>query len=615
MFATPDQRNKDQKRAIKNTSHHFASLKMDSSQELDENNVLHELTNSFDSQRSTTSELLSPDKPTNWIQEHYDVENDGNLRKRVCKAAGCSSRYHFGASHQVLRRHWEQKHTGINIKERLAIKFDDVDYIDAMYRWILRGKQAYSTLCDPDFRYFMAKMCPTKPLPNRNRVHDVILDQTIRNQQVIIEKLKEACSVALTFDMWTSRVGYGFGCLTAHYYGKSVSLKSVVLEFKQIPHPHDGPTICAFLKSTLKEYRITRKVVSITTDNASNNISAIDMLVEELKLDSNFSFGFLKFRCTAHILNLAVNKALTELKSLVAGIRNLVLTINGSSKRIQEFKKLQTDLGRQSALKLVEDTPTRWNSTYAMLDRALLLKDAISQAALEMDDLEEIPYINWPQLEDLVKFLGPFNELTTKLSGEKYPSISIVMAANRSLMAHLADEEWIDTTIKQAALAFKVKLEEYEGYLDQPIAVMAAVLDPRLKLDCFDPAAHRFAREMLDTHVRRVDIEPAEAPRSPSFFSRIFVQPSSDEVDAYLMEPRASATCNVSEYWANNADRYPKLSRLARTILNIQATSVACERANSRAGLVDTPHRSSLKDDSIRCNVLLNSWLNLVSPK
>lgn len=577
--------------------------------------VLRDLTNSFDSQQSTTSEITSPEKPNNWTTDHYEVQFIGNQRKRVCKAVGCAAQYHFLASHQVLKKHWKAKHGDTDNKKRSIIKFDDLEYIDAMYKWILKGKQAYSTLSDPDFRYFMAQMNPTKALPNRNRVHDVILEETGRNQQVIIDRLRAAKSIATTFDIWTSRVGYGFGCLTAHYFRDSPELESVVLEFKQIAHPHDGPTINAFIKETLVKYKIAKKVVSLTTDNASNNVVAVNTLVEDLCLDSNFSFGFLKFRCTAHIINLAVNKALNELKSSIAAVKSLVLLINSSPKRIQQFKKIQSDLGRETTLKLKEDVATRWNSTYAMIERALELRDAIDQALLEMSDLDQMRHMNWHQLEEMVRFLGPFDELTRNLSAERYPSISIVMAASRTLMKHLTDEEWADDTIQRAANAFRIKLEEYEGYLDQPIAVMAAVLDPRIKLDCFDLAAHRFAKEMLSTHVGAIHIEPVATASKASFLSSIFVQPSSDEVDSYLREPRSTAECDISQFWFSNSSRYPKLSRLARTILNIQATSVACERANSRAGLIDTAHRGNLEAESIRCNVLLNSWLNLVTNK
>lgn len=575
-------------------------------------NMLQDLTNSFSSQQSVSSEALSPlvapDKP--WVQDHFTVRFENGERKRYCQATDCQASYHFNASHSVLRRHWSTLHQGLSLSRRQqSIAFDEQDHIDALYVWILKGKQTYATLDDRDFRDFIHKLAP-----NRDKVHDIVLQKAQSTQQTIIEAVKETKSISTCFDIWTSRAGYGFGCVTAHFFGKRSQLRSVVLEFKRIKHPHDGATICAFLKKTFEIYGIERKVVSFTSDNASNNILAISMLVEEMDLRSNFSFGFLKFRCCAHIIDLGVKKALIELSTLTSSIKMLVLAIRGSSKRTQEFQQIQGDLGRIEPLQLVEDVCTRWNSTFRMLERALLLRGPIDRALVLMKDLKDIRPIDWFQLEECVKFLGPFNELTERLSGEKYPTLPLVMAIYPNLVKHLREGTWEDETIARAANAFRIKLEEYEGFLDQPVAVIAMVLDPRFKLGCLDPVAHRHAKETLSKAIENIAVEPVRTTRSDSFLSSLFAQPSPDEVDSYLNEPRANENCNVERYWMDYAvSKWPRLAELAKLVLNIQATSVACERANSRASLVDTPHRSRLSPQSIRANVLMNSWLNFVA--
>lgn len=499
----------------------------------------------------------------------------------------------------------------MTLKSQNVFQFAEEDYIEALYVWILRGKQTYATLDDPDFRDFIHKLAPARVLPNRHTVALTVLEKIEATQQVIAKALKHALTVAMTFDMWTSRCGFGFGCLTAHFFGETARLRSVLLEYKDIPHPHDGEAICAFIEETLKNYRIEKKVVGITTDNASNNILAIDMLVDRLDLRANFSFGFLKFRCCAHILDLAVNKALAELRPLVSTIKTIVATIKCSPKRSRLFEAIQRDLGREKPLQLVEDVATRWNSTFAMLERAMLLKDAIEKAQLDMKELKFIRRVNWFQLADTVSFLGPFNELTEKLSADKTPTLPFVMAVYPKLLKHLRETEWEDEIIREAAAAFKVKLEEYEGFLDQPIPVMATVLDPRFKLSTIDPAGHIFAKDLLSLHIKDLDAEPVRATHTNSFLSNLFVQPSVDEVESYLSDPRANEKCDVSLYWKDYAaSKWPKLSRLARSVLNIQATSVPCERANSRAALVDTPHRNRLDIEGLRANVLANSWIS-----
>ena len=58
-------------------------------------------------------------------------------------------------------------------------------------------------------------------------------------------------------------------------------------------------------------------------------------------------------------------------KGPLGKLHNFVVYIQGSVQREQDFWGLSHDL------RLIRDNITRWNSWYSMLERALLLKDAI----------------------------------------------------------------------------------------------------------------------------------------------------------------------------------------------------------------------------------------------
>ena len=98
--------------------------------------------------------------------------------------------------------------------------------------------------------------------------------------------------------------------------------KEAVLEFKEIEGAKSGENMAQIVFELLHELDIESKVLSITSDNASNN----ETLVEEFNssLCEHFvgSPNPLRFkgqesyiRCLAHVLNLIVKKILTTLKS------------------------------------------------------------------------------------------------------------------------------------------------------------------------------------------------------------------------------------------------------------------------------------------------------------
>jgi hypothetical protein len=85
----------------------------------------------------------------------------------------------------------------------------------------------------------------------------------------IFDKLKN--KIALTTDIWTSSTNRPYSPITAHFINNIRKLSNILIEFCLIPHPHTGEQVKISLLNALKEYEILHKIISITTDNASNN--------------------------------------------------------------------------------------------------------------------------------------------------------------------------------------------------------------------------------------------------------------------------------------------------------------------------------------------------------
>ena len=88
---------------------------------------------------------------------------------------------------------------------------------------------------------------------------------------------------------------------------------------------------------------------------------------ESMILSSNF----FHMSCAAHILNLIVKDGFSVIESGITRVRDSVSYWSSSPKRVEKFevacRQIQIDVK-----KLGLDCPTRWNSTFAMLE--LLVK-------------------------------------------------------------------------------------------------------------------------------------------------------------------------------------------------------------------------------------------------
>ncbi|KAI7955226.1 hypothetical protein MJO28_005626, partial [Puccinia striiformis f. sp. tritici] len=72
-----------------------------------------------------------------------------------------------------------------------------------------------------------------------------------------------------------------------------------------------------------------------------------------------------------------------------------------------------------------KDVPTRWNSTFNMIESSLPCKLAFQQLDLEDKNFKTCPTKReWDKLKIAKQFLEPFKKATLVLSGTQYPTIN-----------------------------------------------------------------------------------------------------------------------------------------------------------------------------------------------
>ncbi|XP_053999814.1 uncharacterized protein LOC128887676 [Hylaeus anthracinus] len=99
----------------------------------------------------------------------------------------------------------------------------------------------------------------------------------------------------------------------------------------------------------------------------------------------------------------------------------------------EKLKKYQLNLGT-NVQKLIHDVPTRWNFTYNMIDRFIILEEPIKATiAIINKNLPQITSAEWEILHELAVILKPIESATKIISGEQYPTISIIIPLTSGL--------------------------------------------------------------------------------------------------------------------------------------------------------------------------------------
>ncbi|KAJ1703103.1 hypothetical protein LUZ63_002882 [Rhynchospora breviuscula] len=320
-------------------------------------------------------------------------------------------------------------------------------------------------------------------------------------------------------------------------------------------------------------WNLDKRTFCLVLDNASSNDACINDLFATTSIQEDLPADGKLFhqRCGCHILNLIVQDGLDVLKDEIRDIRETMKYIRHSQGRMEKFK-LACSQANVPFKKLSWDVPTRWNSTYLMLELALELKLAICR----YDNLDKRYNLNisdfqWEAVQALVVKLKVFYDATLKLSGTKYPTLNLFFT--EFCEAYLTIKNMCSSPypfIVQMGAEMHVKFDKY-WTLGNSLLAIACVLDPRCKL------------AVVEYYMKQLCGDLDEASLDEEF--------------------------DILAWWKLKTPKYPVLSRLTRDILAVPISIVASESAFSTSGRVLSTVRSSLNDESIEALICAQDWL------
>ncbi|KAL6552579.1 hypothetical protein OROHE_007943 [Orobanche hederae] len=478
-----------------------------------------------------------------------------------------------------------------------------------------------------------------------------------KNLKTIFESVER---FSLTSDLWTSNQNIGYMCLTCHFLDSEWKLQKRILNFCALAPPHTGLAISDCISECLIDWGIENKISSITLDNASTNDVAVRNLKSNFALKEKLFFKGKVFhvRCCAHVLNLMVQDGISEIKDVIANVRESVKYFKMSPSRLHKFTEIVKQLQLPTSKGLVLDVSTRWNSTYAMLESALRFKDVFPRYQERDPHYQWLPSSkDWDQVLEVCKFLEAFNDATLIFSGVNYPTSNLFRPEVwkiRQILNEKSGDGNVDF-VKKLALKMREKFDKYWGDCSLLMA-MGAVLDPRYKMKlvefCYSkiyPATkaneeielvrfnlHELYAEYISNRAagEAISNNNAQEMRSLEVGGRKIrgktkgrtefalwtqeldsVVPSKSELDIYLEEglyicnEELDGDFNVLDWWKMNTLKFRTLSKMARDILSIPITTVASESAFSAGGRVLDQYRSSLKPETVQAIVCTGDWL------
>lgn len=465
--------------------------------------------------------------------------------------------------------------------------------------------QPYSLVDNVGFNRLLAYLKPQYSLPppayfSRTAIPGMYEDV----KHVIMAHLQEAESgvVHFTSGIWMSSQTREYLTLTAHWVTFEPAARprcedhhcSALLDVSQVDCDYSGSSIRKQLECWWEAWvTSTGLQVGITvTDNPS-----IGKTLNEGARSS--------VPCFSHTVNLIVSEAIKSqrmVQSLLSTARKICERVQRSPRAKAKLAELQREYGLPPH-HLLQDVPSRWSTSFHMLERLLEQKRAVNALSAECDFRELLSCDQWEVMQSVCHALKPFAAASREMSAhvstlsQVIPMIHIL---TRRVEMLFQETMGIDTMLRALREAMVSRLS---ATLHDPRYVLATLLDPRYKASLFSEEEAEQCKQDLIRELETLDptseptpvpsgCEPGSPPRDCTGEESLWAlmaklkkserggrpKVPEDMVLAYLEEEVLEHSCDPLAYWSLKRAAWPSLSALAVRFLGCPPSIVPSER-------------------------------------
>jgi hypothetical protein len=138
------------------------------------------------------------------------------------------------------------------------------------------------------------------------------LQETTKIQQrKMLDRLPSSTKLSITLNCWTSPFQQAFMAITGYFIDDEWNYREILLGFEPLHGSHLGTNLSTVLFDLLQQYEIIDHVLSITIDNASNNVILMESIQDSIQSNQiSTDTVIIHVPCIMHVIQLSLQKLL-----------------------------------------------------------------------------------------------------------------------------------------------------------------------------------------------------------------------------------------------------------------------------------------------------------------
>ncbi|XP_053594570.1 E3 SUMO-protein ligase ZBED1 isoform X2 [Microplitis demolitor] len=494
----------------------------------------------------------------------------------------------------------------------------------------------YMPLCSvekPGLRQFVKTARPRYTMPCRKTITKLMNDKYDVLKLKVMSNIDKCPFYSLTSDIWTDISQTSYLGVTVHYLSaNNLKVQSTNLCVELLDSAHTAKNIANALKTIIKNYNLNmNKIVAMTSDSTPNMIKSINTVFEPEK-DR-------RLPCFAHRLSHVIPAAvlkMSNVQEIIDKVKRIVTVTRKSGPASDELLRRQKRDGKtnSTALKFIQSVETRWNSTYDMRQRFLLLENYVYPVTSKCS--HPPPLLSHEEtniLKDLVNSMKPVMIIISKISGDSYLTCSMIIPS----IAIIKKEIKLSKPKTQEGVAFKAHLsasldKQFNDIESFKILSIATILDPRYKKLHFQSAITAANAIELINKQMKTNFSQSSGSKSVSTEMKFEEELNEDniwryhdelviktkakvhttdglsfELKQYITQPIINRSKDPLKHWQLLKPSFPNLYEVAMKYFCVVGTSVPCERLFSEAGNIKNTDRNRLTGSNLNKLLFLSS--------